>query len=108
VGSSIQAAAKQALAKLVELARTNPASPVYQVNPDQIKSDGGRLFLANNKSKGETFQTILTRAGVREVEGHFDMDFQDAQKTHSSHSFGASFAEVRVDRDLDLSKACAE
>src|SRR5256714_6098713 len=100
VGSSIQGAAKQALAKLVELARTNPASPLYQVNPDQIKSDGGRLFLANNKSKGETFQTILTRAGVKEVEGHFDMDFQDAQETHSSHSFGANFAEVRVDRDL--------
>src|SRR5205823_7072499 len=71
VGSSIQGAAKQALAKLIELARTNQASPLYQANADQIKSDGGRLFLANNTSKGETFQTILTRAGVNEVEGHF-------------------------------------
>jgi xanthine dehydrogenase YagR molybdenum-binding subunit len=100
VGSSIQGAAKQALAKLTELARMNQASPLYQATADQIKSENGRLFLANNQSKGETFQTILTRAGVKEVEGHFDMDFQDAQKTHSSHSFGANFAEVRVDRDL--------
>jgi xanthine dehydrogenase YagR molybdenum-binding subunit len=37
---------------------------------------------------------------MKEVEGNFDMQFNDRQKTHSSHSFGAHFAEVRVDPDF--------
>src|SRR5438045_8929476 len=100
VGISIQGAAKQALAKLTELARMNQASPLYQASADQIKSDNGRLFLANNQSKGETFKTILSRAGVKEAEGHIDMDIQVAQTTQSSHSFGANFTKLRVDSDL--------
>ncbi|HST53110.1 MAG TPA: xanthine dehydrogenase family protein molybdopterin-binding subunit [Pyrinomonadaceae bacterium] len=100
VGSAIQGAARAAIAKLKETARADSRSPLYGASADQIVAAGGRLTLANNTSKGETYTEILKRAGMNEVEAVFDMQFNDKPKTHSSHAFGAHFAEVRVDADF--------
>ncbi|HKC63078.1 MAG TPA: xanthine dehydrogenase family protein molybdopterin-binding subunit [Pyrinomonadaceae bacterium] len=100
VGSAIQGAARAAITKLKELARADKSSPLYGQTADQVVARDGRLAHSDNAAKGETYQAILTRAGLKEVEGDFDMQFNDRQKTHSSHSFGAHFAEVRVDPDF--------
>jgi xanthine dehydrogenase YagR molybdenum-binding subunit len=100
VGSAIQGAGRAALAKLKEAARGDSRSPLYGAPADRIAARGGGLWLTDNPSKGETFGAVLSRAGVREVEGGFDMQFNDREKKHSSHSFGAHFAEVRVDPDF--------
>jgi xanthine dehydrogenase YagR molybdenum-binding subunit len=100
VGSAIQGAGRAAVTKLKELVREEKRSPLYGATADEVVAKEGRLSLASNPSKGETYREILTRAGLQEVEGNFDMQFNDRQKTHSSHSFGAHFAEVRVDSDF--------
>ena len=100
VGSSIQGASRAALAKLLELARADRRSPLYGATADKIISQGGRLSLAGETSKGETYAAVLSRAGMKEVEGSFDTQFNDKEKKYSSHSFGAQFAEVRVDPDF--------
>jgi xanthine dehydrogenase YagR molybdenum-binding subunit len=100
VGSSIQGASRAAVTKLKDLAREDKRSPLFGATVEQITAKDGLLSLADNAAKGETYKEILTRAGMKEVEGTFDMQFNDKQKTHSSHSFGAQFAEVRVDPDF--------
>jgi xanthine dehydrogenase YagR molybdenum-binding subunit len=100
VGSAIQGAGRAALTKLKELAREDKRSPLYGATADQVVARDGRLSLTDNPSKGESYKEILTRAGMQEVEGSFDLQFNDKQKTHASHSFGAQFAEVRVDPDF--------
>ncbi len=100
VGSSIQGAARAALAKLIEVARADSRSPLYGVSADQAVARDGRLALKGDSAKGETYKDILTRAGVKEVEGSYDTQFNDKEKKFSSHAFGAHFAEVRVDPDF--------
>jgi xanthine dehydrogenase YagR molybdenum-binding subunit len=100
VGSAIQGAGRAAITKLKELTREDKRSPLYGATAEQVVVKDGRLSLADNPAKGETYKEILTRAGMTEIEGNFDMQFNDKQKTHSSHSFGAHFAEVRVDPDF--------
>jgi xanthine dehydrogenase YagR molybdenum-binding subunit len=100
VGTSIQGAGQAAITKLKELARADSASPLYGTNADQIVARTGMLSHAGDGSKSETYAAILKRAGLKEVEGKYDTEFNDREKTHASHSFGAHFAEVRVDPDF--------
>jgi xanthine dehydrogenase YagR molybdenum-binding subunit len=100
VGSSVQGASRAALAKLVDMARADRRSPLFSVNANQINAKGGRLVLTSNAAKGEGYGDILSRAGLKEIEASYDTQFDDENKTHSSHAFGAHFAEVRVDPDF--------
>jgi xanthine dehydrogenase YagR molybdenum-binding subunit len=100
VGTSIQGAGQAAITKLKELARADSSSPLYGANADQIVVKTGMLSHATDASKSETYAAILSRAGLKEIEGKYDTEFNDREKTHSSHSFGAHFAEVRVDPDF--------
>lgn len=100
VGSSIQGAARAAIARLLEIANGDNRSPLFGANPDQVIARDGRIVLSGDPSKGESFTDLLTRAGLKEIEGAYDTQFNDKNKTHSSHSFGAQFAEVRVDPDF--------
>ncbi|PYS92573.1 MAG: acylaldehyde oxidase [Acidobacteria bacterium] len=100
VGSSVQGAARAALAKLVETARADTRSPLYGASADQIVASDGRLALKSNDARGETYRDTLARAGMKEVEGSYDTEFNDKEKKFSSHAFGAQFAEVRVDPDF--------
>jgi len=100
VGSSVQGASRAARAKLIDLARGDSRSPLYGIAADQIMAREGRLFSKNDASKGEPFGTIIARANLKEIEGTYDTQFNDKQKTHSAHAFGAQFAKVRVDPDI--------
>lgn len=100
VGTSVQGASRAAIAKLVDAARADSRSPLYGASADAVVARDGRLSLKSDPSKGETFKEILARAGLKEVEGSYDTQFDDKNKKFSSHAFGAHFAEVRVDRDF--------
>jgi xanthine dehydrogenase YagR molybdenum-binding subunit len=49
---------------------------------------------------GETLVAILRKHGTETIEGRADAKPGDEKKTYAMHSFGAQFAEVRVDPDL--------
>jgi xanthine dehydrogenase YagR molybdenum-binding subunit len=100
VGTSVQGAARAAIAKLLDAARADQRSPLYGASADQVIARDGRVVLKGDPSKGESYGELFARAGVGEVEGTYDTQFDDKNKKFSSHSFGAQFAEVRVDRDF--------
>jgi xanthine dehydrogenase YagR molybdenum-binding subunit len=102
VGSSVHGAALAARSKLLQMARSDSKSPLYGSQEDQIVARDGWLTLKSDSTKRETYGSVLSRAGLKEVEGLFKTEFNDKEKKYSSHSFGAHFAEVRVDPDFGL------
>jgi xanthine dehydrogenase YagR molybdenum-binding subunit len=99
-GSAIKLAALDARAKVVALAIADPRSPLAGAAPDAVAAKDGRLFLAADPSRGETYAAIVERSGKTMVEGTADAQPGDEKKNYSMHAFGAQFAEVRVDPDL--------
>ena len=102
-GSAVRAAAMAAISKLVKLAIADSASPVYGAAEADVASANGRLFLKSDAAKGESYAALLTRARISSVEEKAGAkpDPED-KKQFSMHSFGAQFAEVRVDPDLGV------
>lgn len=100
VAPAVHKAALTARNALISKAIQHPNSPLYQVSPENIDVDLGRVFLKQNPTRGETYQEILTRQGesVLEVEETVGTQSQN----YSSHAFGANFVEVWVDSDLGL------
>ena len=62
---------------------------------------GGRLFRRDDEDRSESYADILTRAGLREIEGRGSgAPDPAAQTAYAMHAHGAVFAEVKVDPDL--------
>lgn len=98
VGSAVHGAAVAVLRKLKDLASADTASPLHSATADQILSTEGRLHLASDRTRGETYQAILNRHYLPSVEASFDA--KPSNEKHSAHAFGAHFIEVAVDPDL--------
>ena len=98
-GSAVQAACEAVKGKLVQLAVDDEKSPLYHAAVADVLADKGRLFLRDDPSKGETFAALLTRAKLPSVEVKSGSKPGEEKRQFSMHSFGAQFAEVRVDPD---------
>lgn len=68
VGPPIRAAALGAISKLVKMAIADPASPLHGHKEEDIIADNGRLHLAKDANKGQTYAQIMTRKGIDKVE----------------------------------------
>ncbi len=101
-GPAVNAAAMAARQKLVQMAMADTRSPLHGAREDDIRTADGRLSLATDPSKNETFEALITRNGGQPVEARVDLKPTPDQQQYSMHSFGAVFAEVRVDRDLGV------
>ncbi len=115
VGPAVLAATETLRAKLNELAMRDPASPLHGVAEDRITYGEGRLFRRDAPEVGDRYVEILRRAGLPSLEARVDLDptGSDAARQHAAvtdvkahdaprdqfswYSFGAQFAEVRVD-----------
>src|SRR6185312_6589404 len=97
---AVQAACRALLAKAIDLAAQDPASPLAGAAPDSVTAGDGRLFLRSDPGRGVSFQDLLRRAGRSTLEARADSDPGDIKKRYSMHAFGAQFAEVAVDPDL--------
>nr|WP_227501594.1 molybdopterin cofactor-binding domain-containing protein [Synechocystis sp. PCC 7509] len=82
------------------MARANKKSPLYNIPETEIAIENGQMFLKSDRTKSETYASILQRNNLKMVEASFDAKFDEANKKYSMHSFGAQFAEVHVDPDL--------
>jgi xanthine dehydrogenase YagR molybdenum-binding subunit len=101
-GPAVNAAAVAARQKLVQMAIGDSASPLHGAREDDIRAAEGRLSLASDPSKSETFDALIARNGGQPVEARVDLKPTPEQQQYSMHSFGAVFSEVRVDRDLGV------
>ncbi len=102
VGAAVLNAAADALARLKALASKDQASPLHGAKPAEIEASAGRLHLADNPSAGEDYAAILNRAGLTCVTGAADAKPGSERKRYAFYSFGAVFAEVRVDPETGV------
>ena len=96
---AVQAAAQAARAKLVRLATGAERSPFLGTRPEEIEVADGMLS-ATGKQHRLTIEDALTYAGETAIEASETAKPGDEDKHYSFHSFGAHFAEVRVDAEL--------
>ena len=97
VGSAVNLAGIEARSKLLQLALADQASPLYGSKAQDVIAQNGSLYLKNNSSKTETYGAILSRHGLKMIEARADAKPGDEKEKYSMHSFGAQFAEVRVE-----------
>jgi xanthine dehydrogenase YagR molybdenum-binding subunit len=100
VGPAVQQAALQVKRKLLEMAITDPQSPVYGVSLDDVDFSDGNVFVKSSPAISEPYPRFLARRGNQPVEAVAKVKPQLNEKEFSSHSFGAVFAEVSVDPRL--------
>ncbi len=100
VGSAVAGATKAVRAKVLDIARADKRSPLYNIPDTEIAFEDGQMFVKSDKEKSESYADILKRQNLNLVEASFDVQFDEENKKYSMHSFGAQFAEVRVDQDL--------
>ena len=100
VGSAVTGATRAARAKVLEIARADKRSPLYNIPDTEVAIEDGRMFVKNDKEKSETYANILKRHNLKQVEANFDFKLDEENKKYSMHAFGAQFAEVRVDPDF--------
>jgi len=98
VGTAVYGAATDVRAKVLEMARSDRNSPLYQVSEEVAFADG-RLFVKSDPAKGETYADILSRHNLEQVEADYEAQFNQEEK-YSKHGFGAQFVEVRIDPDF--------
>jgi xanthine dehydrogenase YagR molybdenum-binding subunit len=99
-GSAVHLAAVAALEKLVQLAVTDPESPLHGARNEDVLLESGCLTVRNDPGRRESIQTLLERNGGQPIEGRADAKPGDETQQYSMHSFGAVFVEVRVDPEL--------
>jgi xanthine dehydrogenase YagR molybdenum-binding subunit len=100
-GNAIHKAGADVISRLAELATGDERSPLFGAGNTGVMAQGGRLFRRDDESRNESYENILARAGLSQIEGHGKgaMD-QTAQAEYAMHSHGAVFAEVKIHPDL--------
>ena len=102
VAPAVQAAAAAVRVKLIDLARTDAASPVHGADSNDIDIENGWLYLRSNTARRDPIAAVLARNGGHPIEADARAAPGDEKNRYSMHSFGSVFAEVRVDPDLGV------
>jgi len=94
IGAAVIAAHRAFVTELLKIAGND--SPLHGLKADDVGAVDGSLCSLADPSRRESYASILRRAGRAEVSVAADAS-APAEMTHwSMHSFGAMFAEVRV------------
>ena len=97
VGAAVLAAGRNAVAALKALAGRDSDSPLFGLGAEQIEADGARLCARENPDRGETFSALLSRTPSGQLTASGGVDPSQVLGDYEFHSFGAIFAEIRVD-----------
>ncbi len=100
VGSAVKLAALDARDRVARNAVADAASPLHGLLPDALGYDGSRIFALMQPSRGESYAALVSRQGAGPIEGAGRAAPGDEVTRYSRHSFGAQFAQVRVDPEL--------
>ena len=115
VGPAVQAAARATRNKVIAIALSDPASPLYKLSKSEIMAVDGRLVSTTNPMLGEAYSAILARHNLEVVEAYEETLPRDAQQSdrdrvfsglnalrgpvdsqYAMYNFGAHFAEVKI------------
>jgi xanthine dehydrogenase YagR molybdenum-binding subunit len=100
VGSAVQRVCDDVRRRAIGLAVGDTGSPLYGVDPGDVVVRDGRLQLADDAARGETYQELLRRNRRNRIE--LVGGFTPGESGHSMSAYGAVFAEVAVDARLGL------
>ncbi|WP_407572236.1 xanthine dehydrogenase family protein molybdopterin-binding subunit [Deinococcus altitudinis] len=118
VGSAVLAASMALRQELLAAALADPSSPLAGATTDEIQARDGGLYRSGS-DQGEPYGTVLARMGKTEHEAYREVipnegtpedlekllkgedgSVEAIAKEHARYSWGAVFAEVRVDPDF--------
>ncbi len=97
LGPAVLGAARQALEELKKVAVADARSPLFGAAPAELEASQGYLQRRDQPTLREAYGTILSRVGRAEVSGEYHAQSGDELHQPAHFSFGAVFAEVRVD-----------
>jgi xanthine dehydrogenase YagR molybdenum-binding subunit len=100
VGSAVYLAARAVRDEVARRAIADPDSPLHGSAPEQVVVEDGRLFVAGNPARAETYVALLERQGGAPVEARHDCTdivIGGHGPRFGMHAYGAHFAEVHVD-----------
>ena len=100
VSPAVKEAGNAARDKVIAMAVADARSPLHGSAPTDVRVANGRLSLAADPSRGESYAEILARNGSQPVEARAEAKQGEEKDEYAMHAFGAVFTEVRVDRDL--------
>jgi xanthine dehydrogenase YagR molybdenum-binding subunit len=102
VGPAVQAAGTAAVEALKQLARTLEGSPLAGLPPARVVSRHGALHDVEHPDRSQSFAEILSAAGLPSITADGSGEPGHERDDHAFYSFGAVFAEVRVDADFGV------
>ena len=94
IGAAVIAAHRALVTELLKLAGN--ASPLAGLSPDQVANENAGLSSIEDPSKHETYASILSRAGRAQISVEASASKPLESSHWSMHSYGAMFAEARV------------
>jgi len=98
VGSAVQAAALALRDQAARIASADPHSPLFGADPAEITVRDGKLSLAADPVRSDSYAALAARNGTIMAEASSARGA--AAQGVSMHAFGAVFAEVAIDPDL--------
>jgi xanthine dehydrogenase YagR molybdenum-binding subunit len=101
---AIEDAAKQVKLKLIQLAINDPQSPLHGASDVDVDIKDASIFVKSSPSKSEPFTALLARNGNKPVEAEGSAEPGQDKTSMSTHSWGAVFVEVAVDKDTHMVK----
>lgn len=100
-GNAIFAAGSDVVGKLADIAMRDEGSPLFGAGNAGVVARDGRLHRADDESRSESYEDIMARAGIAEVDGEGAGARDPANaETYAMFSHGVVFAEVKVDPEL--------
>ncbi len=100
VGSAVLAAVDSAKQRLFEMALAAERSPVKGASPGELEFADGSVRLRSAPHRQIGIPALLARNRLERLAVEAGAKPGDEKKRFSMHSFGAQFAEVRVDPEL--------
>ena len=100
VGSAIYETANNIKLKLLDLAKTDTASPVGAAMPEDIEMLDGRLQIKNDSSRFVSVSELMKRNGLTEITETFESKPSTERNKYAMLAHGAQFIEVNVDPDV--------
>jgi xanthine dehydrogenase YagR molybdenum-binding subunit len=97
--AAVTAAAEKALQEMLALAGDDYDSPLANVKYEDTETRDGGIFSKTEPSKGETYESILKRVKQEYVEVEAAAPMPIELMKYSMFSYGAQFAEVRVNEE---------
>jgi xanthine dehydrogenase YagR molybdenum-binding subunit len=99
VGPAVQSACRALREKLIALASDDASSPLAGVARERIAIRDGELLFVDDLKKHEPLAAFIARRGAP-VEGRGEAKPGAEEERYASRSWGAVFAEIRVDPAL--------